>query len=96
VRDLRHPMSGCGGKARLGALPDQAAFDFRQRSKHVQKQAGPCAVVVSRASVRLRNPMPLTRRFSIVSINCFIERAKRSSFHTISVSPLRANSSASR
>jgi hypothetical protein len=32
----------------------------------------------------------------MVSINCFIERAKRSSFHTISVSPLRANSSASR
>jgi hypothetical protein len=28
----------------------------------------------------------------MVSINCFIERAKRSSFHTISVSPLRANS----
>jgi hypothetical protein len=32
----------------------------------------------------------------MVSINCFIERAKRSSFHTIRVSPLRANSKASR
>src|SRR5206468_2582408 len=37
----------------------------------------------------------LTRRVSTVSINCFIDRARRSSFHTISVSPLRANSSAS-
>jgi hypothetical protein len=27
--------------------------------------------------------------------NCFIDRARRSSFHTITVSPLRANSSAS-
>ena len=27
----------------------------------------------------------------MVSINCFIERAKRSSFHTINVSPLRSN-----
>ena len=33
--------------------------------------------------------MPLTRRFSMVSINCFIERANRSSFQTISVSPVR-------
>jgi hypothetical protein len=40
--------------------------------------------------------MPFSRSSSMVSINCFIERAKRSSFHTISVSPLRANSSASR
>src|SRR5271170_1038343 len=39
--------------------------------------------------------MPLTRRVSTVSINCFIDRARRSSFHTISVSPLRANSRAS-
>jgi hypothetical protein len=31
----------------------------------------------------------------MVSINCFIDRASRSSFHTMSVSPLRANSSAS-
>ena len=51
------------------------------------------AVVVSRASVRLRNPIPLTRRVSMVSINCFIDRARRSSFHTMSVSPLRATSS---
>jgi hypothetical protein len=53
------------------------------------KTSRPCAVVVSRASVRLRNPIPRTRKFSTVSINCFIERASRSSFHTISVSPLR-------
>jgi hypothetical protein len=31
----------------------------------------------------------------MVSISCFIERAKRSSFQTISVSPLRANANAS-
>jgi hypothetical protein len=39
--------------------------------------------------------MPLNRRTATVSINCFIDRARRSSFHTISVSPLRANSSTS-
>src|SRR3954453_9029708 len=39
--------------------------------------------------------MPLSRSSSMVSISCFIERAKRSSFQTISVSPLRANASAS-
>ena len=27
-----------GGEARLGALPDQAALEFRQRSKHVKNQ----------------------------------------------------------
>jgi hypothetical protein len=37
-----------------------------------------------------------TRSLSMVSINCFIERPKRSSFHTTSVSPLRANSNAAR
>ena len=61
----------------------------------IGKTSRPCAVVVSRASVRLRNPMHLIRRFSMVSIICFIERASRSSCHTISVSPLRANSRAS-
>jgi hypothetical protein len=40
--------------------------------------------------------MAFSRSSSMVSISCFIERAKRSSFHTINVSPLRANSSASR
>jgi hypothetical protein len=29
-------------------------------------------------------------KVSMVSINCFIDRARRSSFHTISVSSLRA------
>lgn len=45
-----------GGEARLGALSDQAALEFRQRAKHV-KTSRPCAVVVSRASVGPRNPM---------------------------------------
>jgi hypothetical protein len=48
-----------------------------------------------KGSVRLRNPMPLTRRTSTVSINCFIDRASRSSFQTISVSRLPAKSRAS-
>src|SRR5437588_11894169 len=40
-------------------------------------------------------PDTLTRRVSTVSINCFIDRARRSSFHTMSASPLCANSRAS-
>jgi hypothetical protein len=40
-----------GGEARLGALADQAALEFRQRTKHV-KSSPPCAVVVSTALVR--------------------------------------------
>ena len=39
-------------------------------------------------------PDTLTRRVSTVSINCFIDRARRSSFHTMSASPLCANSRA--
>jgi Tn3 transposase DDE domain len=72
----------CRCKARLGALPEQTPLEFCECPKHVKNQR-PCAVVASRASVRLRNPMPRTRRSSMVSINCFIERARRSSFHTI-------------
>ena len=45
---------------------------------------------VSIDSVRLRKPMFRNRSFSIVSMSCLIDRARRSSFHTISVSPLRA------
>jgi hypothetical protein len=33
--------------------------------------------------------MPLPRKFSMVSIICFIDRASRSSFPTMSLSPLR-------
>jgi hypothetical protein len=43
VRELGRPASGAanaarGGKARLGALPDQAALKFRQRAKHVKNK----------------------------------------------------------
>ena len=47
------------------------------------------------ASVRLRK-IPFYCGFPMVSINCFVERAERSSFHSITVSPLRANFNASR
>src|SRR5262245_57137709 len=54
------PRSACapsGGKAGLGVLADQAALEFRRRAEHVKDQS-PCAVVVSRAAVRLRNLTP--------------------------------------
>jgi hypothetical protein len=82
-----------GGEADLGALADQAALEFCQYAEHVKDQP-PLRGRCIEASVRLQNPIPLSRRFSTVSINCFIDRANRSSFHTMSVSPLRANSSA--
>jgi hypothetical protein len=50
-----HKPTG-GRKTRLGALADQAALKFRQRAKHVKDE--PPLRVVSRASVRLRKPMP--------------------------------------
>jgi putative membrane protein len=100
VREFRRSAFGAadaprGGKPRLRAFPGQAALEFRQRAKHVKNKPTLRSRRVE-GSVRLRKPMPFSRSSSMVSINCFIERAKRSSFHTISVSPLRANSSASR
>jgi hypothetical protein len=43
VGEFRRLPSGAagapsGGKACLGALPDQAALEFRQRTKHVKNQ----------------------------------------------------------
>ena len=43
VREFRRLASGAasaprGGKPRLGALPDQAALEFRQRAEHVKDQ----------------------------------------------------------
>ena len=32
------PSAPRGGKTRLGALPDQAALEFRQRAEHVKNQ----------------------------------------------------------
>ena len=82
------------GKSRLGTFPDQASLEFRERTKHMKNQSSLRSRRVEGLG-QAGNPMPLTRRFSTVWINCFIERASRSSFQTISVSPLRANSRAS-
>jgi hypothetical protein len=43
VGEFRRAASGSakpprGGKTRLGTLPDQAAFEFRQRAEHVKNQ----------------------------------------------------------
>jgi hypothetical protein len=51
------------------------------------KTRRPRGVVVSSASVRLRNAAPLSRKASTVSISWRAERARRSSFQTTSVSP---------
>jgi hypothetical protein len=72
----------------LGAFPEQAALEFRQRAKHVKNMPSLRGRYVE-ASVRLRKPMPFTRRFSMVSINCFIERAKRSLPHNHRVAAAR-------
>ena len=74
----------------VGGEPDP--LNLAQRLANGFELSGFVAAL-GRASVR--NPIPLSRRVSTVSINCFIDRASRSSFHTMSVSPLRANSSAS-
>ena len=49
----------------------------------------PPAVVVSIASVIERNPIFRFSRLSTVSMSCFNERARRSSFQTTRVSPER-------
>jgi hypothetical protein len=66
------PARRAASRPRLGTFPDQAALEFSQRAKY-GKTSRPCAVVVSRASVRLRKPMPLIRRVSTVSISCFTD-----------------------
>ena len=47
VGEFRRPASGAastprGGEARLGALPDQAALELRQRPEHVKDQPALC------------------------------------------------------
>jgi hypothetical protein len=47
VGEFRRPASGAakatgGGEARLGAFPDQTAFEFRKRTKHVKNQPPLC------------------------------------------------------
>ncbi len=43
-----------------------------------------------RDGLGLRKPMLGKRSFSIVSMSCYMDRARRSSFQTMGVSPLRA------
>jgi hypothetical protein len=58
VRQFRRTASGAtsaprGGKARLGAIPDQAALKFRQRAKHVKNEPplrGRCVEGLSQAA----------------------------------------------
>ena len=68
-------------------------LELGQRAEHVEHK-GPCGVVVSSASVRLRNATPFSRKASMVS-GWHTERARRSSFDTTSVSPSPAESMAS-
>ena len=88
--------TGAGGiEPGGGALADDAAFEFGQAPK-IWNTSRPPEVVVSIASFSDRKPMPRADRSSTVSISCFSERARRSSFHTTSVSPVRMNDSAGR
>ena len=53
----------------------------------------PSAISMRRSTRRSRargKPILRKRSFSIVSMSCFMDRARRSSFQTINVSPLRA------
>ena len=83
-----------GGKARSGALADQTALEFRQRAKHVKNQPPLRSRRVERLGQAAEAGAPYAQIFD-VSISCFIDRASRSSFHTMSMAPLRANSRAS-
>jgi hypothetical protein len=79
----------------LDAFPKQAALESRQRAKHMKNKPTFRGHRVDGFGQAAKTDA-FTRSLSMVLINCFIERAKRSSFHTTSVSPLRANSNASR
>jgi hypothetical protein len=70
-------------EARLSALPDQAALEFRQRAKDVKNQPRLRGRRVEGFSPAAKPDAPHPKAPS------------RSSFHTISVSPLLANSRAS-
>jgi hypothetical protein len=89
------PARPRSGKARLDAFPKQAALEFRRRAKHMKNSPTLRGRRVDGFGQAAKTDA-FTRSLSMVLINCFIECAKRSSFHTTSVSPLRANSNASR
>jgi len=81
-------------QACLSTLADQTALEFRQRAEHVKNEPPLRGRRIEGFSQAAKPDAPDPQAFD-VSINCFIDRARRSSFHTMSVSPLRANSSAS-
>jgi hypothetical protein len=96
VCEFRRTASGAasaprGGEARLGTLPDQAAFEFR----HVKDQPPLRGCRVEGFGQAAKPDASHPQGFDGFNqlLHRFIDRAKRSSFHTISVSPLRANSS---
>jgi hypothetical protein len=90
------PARPRSGKARLDAFTNQAALEFRPTRQTYEKQPdlarSSCRRLRSGCKNRCLSPAG-SRWFRSTG---FIERAKRSSFHTTSVSPLRANSNASR
>ena len=81
------PRQG-GFQPGIGALSDDRALKLRRGAEDVEEQLA-AAVVVSIASASKRKPIPRAFSWSTISINCFMNRARRSSFQTTRVSPLR-------
>jgi hypothetical protein len=83
-----------GRKAGAGALPEQSALEFCQDAEYLKGKKALRGRRVEDFGQTAKADVP-DPSCSIVSINCFIDRANRSSFHTTRVSLLRANSSGS-
>ena len=73
-RSSRLPGSRSRSLYRSPGTPIGKSIDYLDFAT-IKLPAPAYGVVVSSASVRLRNPMFLSRSVSSVSINCFIERA---------------------
>jgi hypothetical protein len=70
----------------VGTLKTQLAFELSHCCKDMEDQATTRSVGVNSLSQHLQ-PYVAPLQSAVVSTSCLTERAKRSSFHTIKVSP---------
>lgn len=75
-----HPPAGSvGEQAREGPLPDDVPLELGQRQEEVETSMPP-EVVVSMVSCKLRKPTLRSHRPVTVSMRCFSDLPRRSSF----------------
>src|SRR5271156_5012342 len=81
-------------EAGAGSFPYEIAFELPECAPKIWKTSLPPGVEVSIASVSERKLTPRASRAFTVSIRCGNDRPRRSSFHTVRISPWRTKHSA--